>query len=348
VNYTLSALQSPDRGKQKQILLLNLDETNIVYNYARLQKGMVVRKVNPADRKGSLLAAKRKSRKSKAVQRFLPQQDRGSVTLCSLICNDTSIQPALPQVILGNERKFSPLLLAEVAAEGIPQNVHLWRAKSAWMSGQKMKEFIALLVKSLAKYLDTHEIVLALDCASCHLEASVLKYARRMHVHLLFVPADTTGVIQPLDVCGFKWLKGLLRNKWQAFRMEMDQGIMTDKQWLKAIIEVADAMRSKKWNDAFVSNGFIVGQAGIRSAILEKLELSRLRVPQGCPQEDWLRFLLPANRQHVQVSHLLNLVGPRPSKTPAVSLSQLAASARSLEPIQTFSLTCLIVVGYNT
>ena len=209
VNYTLESLEKTGNN----ILLINLDETNVLYSVVQQQYGMVVRKTHPVDKRHSLLASNRKRCGRRPVQQQLPQQHRGSVTLVSMCCNDSSIQPALPQIIIGNEHKFTHTLLCQARDQGVPQNIHLWRAKSSWMSSCGMKQVISLLKRSLSKYPETHEIVLLLDCAGCHLESSVLAHARRSHVHLLIVPASATGLLQPLDTHGFAWLKNSLREK---------------------------------------------------------------------------------------------------------------------------------------
>lgn len=117
-------------------------------------------------------------------------------------------------------------------------------------------------------------------------------------------------------------------------RLDSAHGIVSDLQWVRAIIEVADGMRRKKWSDAFVGNGYSIGQMGIRARILDKLQLTSLSLPVGRPDEDHVAFLLPSNKK-INVRLLLDLVGTSKSKrkspSPPQSWRQVAARALSLD-----------------
>ena len=57
---------------------------------------------------------------------------RGSFSHVTFICDDPTVQPLLPQVILGNEHVLRKQDLDAVAAT-LPRNVYLIRGKSSWL-----------------------------------------------------------------------------------------------------------------------------------------------------------------------------------------------------------------------
>ena len=94
---------------------INLAETSIALNHDG-QKGVVTKSVER-----DLVLVKKKSAK------------RGSSTLVAIVCDDSSVQPLLPQTIIGNQnilrgaelKKMEPML---------PENIIVVRSKSSWIT----------------------------------------------------------------------------------------------------------------------------------------------------------------------------------------------------------------------
>ena len=126
--HKLSASEAPP-------LRINMDETSIVLNNDG-QKGVVSKGLAK-----DVALIKKKSRK------------RGSLTLVALVCDDTSVQPLLPQLIIGNENVLRVLDLKELEPI-LPQNVVLVRAKSSWIT----IEILIVIIEMLRSRLDQHKI----------------------------------------------------------------------------------------------------------------------------------------------------------------------------------------------
>ena len=88
------------------ILRINLDETSMPLNYDS-QKGVVT----TAFQKDVVLVDKQSAK-------------RGSLTHVVMICDDTAIQPLLPQMIIGGERLLRVQDLRALENE-VPKNVLL-------------------------------------------------------------------------------------------------------------------------------------------------------------------------------------------------------------------------------
>ena len=91
-------------ASEKEALRLNLDETSIVLNHDD-QKGVVT----PQTDKLPVLVPKKYPK-------------RGSLTHVVLICDDTAVQPLLPQMIIGNEHilRVADMQILEILVGEIP------------------------------------------------------------------------------------------------------------------------------------------------------------------------------------------------------------------------------------
>ena len=146
-------------------LRLNLDETSIVLNHDD-EKGVVSQ-----SSKGKFVLVKKKSKK------------RGSLTHVAMVCDDTAVQPLLPQFIIGNE---SVLRVTDLSAleTCLPKNVIVIRAKSSWVT----VELFIVMLEMLRKILNGNNIkrlpILLLDCCPVHLHAHVWRAAKKNYIFL--------------------------------------------------------------------------------------------------------------------------------------------------------------------
>ena len=117
----------------RQVLRLNLDETSIRFWYEP-QKGLR-RPRGQVPRAGFARKASR-------------AQLRKAFSHVAIICDDTSLQPHLPQVLLVNERTVSAELNRRWTS--LPGcNVKLWRGKSAWINNKVFAKIIREVGKVL-------------------------------------------------------------------------------------------------------------------------------------------------------------------------------------------------------
>lgn len=178
---------------------------------------------------------------------------RGAITHVAMVCDCSWLQPLLPQVLIGNKRKFTKKLLKAVKA---PPAVHLLAEKSSWNSAAVMVKIIDLLAAALEPHRETHLPVLLLDCCTCHLTNAVLERARSKNILLVCVPASTTHLLQPLDTRVFHGYKEFLAKGFLKLQLESEDGTVSPVAWLRLLTEAATHyLRAHRWEPAFISVG---------------------------------------------------------------------------------------------
>ena len=103
----------------KQPLLLNMDETacRLFYDPA---KGVLASEL-------VALAARRR----KVTSNVSTAQTRSVLSLVALLCHDSSIQPNLPQYILGNEHVLQTSVFGDLRRDtSLSANVHVLRREN--------------------------------------------------------------------------------------------------------------------------------------------------------------------------------------------------------------------------
>ncbi|CAJ1350542.1 unnamed protein product, partial [Effrenium voratum] len=91
-------------------LIVNMDETALAYHIPAAQ--------------GAVATVARRAGGGQAVDHASLADTRGHVSYLATIASDPTVQPQLPQVILGNEHKFTLKALRSVAPD-CPPNIHL-------------------------------------------------------------------------------------------------------------------------------------------------------------------------------------------------------------------------------
>ena len=180
---------------------------------------------------------------------------RSNVTYVALVCSRDDIQPALPQFVIGNEHQLTYKLLAAVA-EQKPKNCFLWRQKSAWNNKDAMLKIPNELHASLKPWANTVHPVLILDVAKCHIHLPVIKKASALNIDLVFIPAKTTFLLQPLDTHGFSAFKSWLRGVYQSLRSDSPDGLVEDLEWIRMLFRAgAEFFAARSWGKAFADTG---------------------------------------------------------------------------------------------
>ena len=151
-------------SRDKKPLRVNLDETACRLHYEQ-RAGLVFAT-------GSRLTHQNK----RLVQDVSTKRRRGGFTHIAMICDDASIQPRLPQILLGNERIFPKSLCHRLTRELAP-NILLWRRKTGWVTKPLMREVLAQLLTSLGELTATHQVILLLDTAPVHICKHFLRQA---------------------------------------------------------------------------------------------------------------------------------------------------------------------------
>jgi len=238
------AKSAADNLAGKKPLFVNMDETSISFHYGK-QRGLVVSKhVLPPG----------KSHKKETVKN---DDAKAHLSYLTFLTHDSTVQPKIPQIFLGNKHKLSAGMMKKLAPQ-IPDGFYVWREESSWNNFATMRKALCLLMNCLQDLLGTHQVILVLDVARCHFHSSIFALATRLRVRLLYVPAKLTWLLQPLDVYAFSRLKQRLRKRWLDMCVDSVSGEIERMDWLLAVFDVAKKLLCEvHWHCAFESVGLL-------------------------------------------------------------------------------------------
>lgn len=236
---------------------------------------------------------------------------RGHITHVAMIAHEPAVQPLLPQVLLGNERRFTLKFLRDVQGE-LPANIQLWRRKSGWTNHIVMTQLLAVLAKALGSLMATRYVILLLDCAPQHFHPTVIACARRRNTRLIFVPAKLTFLLQPCDTHVFARFKAFLRSNWAKERTASVDGEVSVKSWLLLLVgAIRKVLQGVAWRDAFLHTGVLQQQQGLSKYVLAHLaELSPPTYAKGPPSVEDARLLFPRNTK-ANIANLMLWPAPK-------------------------------------
>ena len=307
--WNLAELVAREAGKP--LLRINLDETRVPFHHS-LPRGMQTK------RKATLPAGL-KPRKRKVVQNVGLAKQRAGFTHVALICDNVSLQPRLPQILLGNESLF-PAATVAALQDGLPQNIRLWRRTSGWATKALMREILKELCTALGEeLLASHQVVLLLDTAGVHICPMFLRAASRMGVMVQYIPAKLTWLLQPLDTHVFARYKQYLMQEYRAGLMQNGARATELTARVDAVVKACrKVLQAHAWAYAFDANGFSTHrQREVRQTILEELQWSRVpELPAGLPAFPEIVAIFPA-RTHIPLAWLLRPYRDRTAEPPA-------------------------------
>ncbi len=123
---------------------------------------------------------------------------RCCMTHVGLICDQTHIQPRVPQVIIGSEATLPTKSMTSLRA-ACPPTVILLRRRSAWSNRAPCAWIAKQLAHALAPYSARFQPVLLMDASRIHVASVVLRACHRAGVWVVLVPARLAWLMQPLD-----------------------------------------------------------------------------------------------------------------------------------------------------
>ena len=271
----------------KQPLLLNMDETacRLFYDPA---KGVLASEL-------VALAARR----GRVTSSVTTAQTRSVLSLVALLCNDSSIQPRLPQYILGNEHVLQTSALGELRRDrSLSPNVHILRRKSAWVNDAELAGIARHWSRVLQQHCPDRQPILLLDACSAHLGPKFLASCVRCKIWVVYVPARLTWLLQPADTHCFALLKASLRQLFHDTALRAANGKVTVKNILEHLDRaIRKVFQGRSWSDAFEGNGWSCGQRQVRQRILDTLEWPAIPEVDSClPSLQDFQTIFPRNR----------------------------------------------------
>lgn len=203
------------RFADRELLFINLDETSVGHT------------MTPPI---GCVAKPRTARGKQPHAQVLKQHVRGAWTYVSVICNCKHIQGKLPHFLICTQVKLTKKLLR--AQRALPQTrLRVLRQQSAWTSAANTAQILKEIAEVLKSFPSKQGVVL-LDCAPAHLPRQVMAMARKCKLQLIYIPAQTTDYLQPLDLQGFSPFKQYLKRKHQELRSYSEHGLVPPLAWL--------------------------------------------------------------------------------------------------------------------
>lgn len=294
-------LEEQARVAGKKVLRVNCDETNL-QRRQKPTRGLVV---DPATARTPQLV---KSDRSKL----------GSLTHLAFICDDSSIQPILPQLIVGNEATLRKRDMALLQHE-VPGNVYLVRQKSSWVDSSLFIAALKWLREATKKIEATHQVVLLVDGAGHHLSDDVLRAVRRLNLWLCMVPRKLTWLLQPCDTHVFRRYKAFL-NREVSKQLSRDSIAENDviSTLVRTVFEVVKlVLQGNAWCKAFDGNGYGADQQSISKRVLRICGLMEMpAIGNAWPSEEQFLDILPRRK-------VFNLDMLKPATAAAASRADL-------------------------
>ena len=142
------------------------------------------------------------------------------------------------------------------AQRALPQTrLRVLRQKSAWTSAANSAQIPKEIAEVLKSFPSKQGVVL-LDCAPAHLPRQVMAMARKCKLQLVYIPAQTTDYLQPLDLQGFSPFKQFLIRKHQELRSYSEHGLVPPLAWLWQCMQAPhEFWAARQWQKSFDAVG---------------------------------------------------------------------------------------------
>ena len=255
------------------------------------------------------VSAKRSSEAQPAddFERIARRESHSHMTVIGLITQDAGLQRYLPQFFLPKEASTTRAEKALLASMSPPLQ---WiRGTSGWVNDESLRQVLTCLRATVRRHSPGRPLVLLLDSAAQHLTMPVLRHAANLNIHLVFIPARLTWLLQPLDSHVFAKMKRRLHALQQEARINAVSGTLTTTQWLALVIaSVQDCLVDMTWTHAMRGNGATGEWLHLRSRI-SALIGAVMPLDLTCPSEGALADMV--GRKHGPVARLMTSTSRR-------------------------------------
>ena len=219
----------------------------------------------PKCRRGNVFEQSRVARKITLAAK------RTCFTHIACVCDDSEVQPRLPQFFVMNDRVCTLRRWEELCASA-PPHVSYIRQKSGWSNSELCAQYVVALRIALEPILLTRRVVLLWDAATIHNSRAVLEACRDARFWVVSIPPSVTSRLQVLDTHVFAKYKAEV---WHELQKQRLRNKFESPDVVVYFECVADAMRKvfqgTSWGKAFDENGFGAAQQCISRRIVDML-----------------------------------------------------------------------------
>lgn len=298
---------------------LNLDETNVAFFYPHAR--------------GTIIHRKRKlPNAERPVQKVKREKLRTNFTHVGLVCDQTHLQPLMPQLLIFNKKHVTKAQLETVRLT-LPPNIYVMLSCKAWSSARIHAALMVLLGQVLEPFLDEWQPLLTLDTAGIHLDEEAIARAFDANIWYCVIPAGCTWLLQPLDTHGFMRYKADLRRRMaDAFSAESTVDVLFVVPLVCETIRTV--LQGTKWALSFSEDGFGNRQQSTSQYIRRQLELDGFPEPMPAlmPTLEQLTSILPQNRKYQQRTYLREWFPLGPALPAIVPLEDVPAPEAPVPP----------------
>ena len=268
----------------RTVVRLNLDETFVSFE---------------TEQRGTIVSNTRVRSDLTTRRRVYRSQRRYGITHVAIICDDSSIQPLLPQVMIGRTSVLRARAMDEIH-EVTSSNVCVLRTAKGWNTSATMVRIIQLLDYLLRDYKRTRQFIMVLDAGKIHVTEAVAKAFRKARLWYCLIPAKMTYVLQPLDTHVFARYKIKLLQSLTQYRISSGRATLDSIDVIRVINRLCRSFFcGYHWGAPFDNDGYGLGdspQARVSKFIRTHLGLPiQLSVSKARPSEESLLILYPVN-----------------------------------------------------
>jgi hypothetical protein len=227
--------------KDRNCVVINADET-CLSNMTCWNHGTFITRIR----------TKRISERSAPVAKRQPR-----LTLLAAISDDVALQRQLPQICLPRTAACrGPNAEQLDMYAGMEKPMEVWYGSKGWVTALIFMRWLTHVRRTVHAQRPGAWLVLLIDCSPIHLCFRVLQHCRRLGILLLFVPARTTWLLQPLDVQVFSRLKRDLSKRHQEARLQNPGGALEEStQWENVGKAVGQEVLQRDWAKIFARCG---------------------------------------------------------------------------------------------
>ena len=267
-------------------MYINLDETPVPVCFTHIRGNVI-----------------RESGKEVPRQSASRRDTRMYFTLIAMICSESALQALLPQIIVVGKKT---LRVKDVRAvkNSLPNNVYLLHEETGWNNERIQRDVVELVKLSLGDILNEYQVIWLSDACKCHLGTSVMEALARSDFWYGVVPAQLTGLLQPLDVATFVIVKRVLK---EDFSERLGNG---DERppvvcMIDAVVRcIQNTINAYDWSSAFAYVGCMGAQDDVGKSLKREVGWRELpAIPRGRPRMNEVQLCMPRGLRMESASH---------------------------------------------